>query len=248
MSGRQSTTDLLKVPPKSSPKTRLAVYQDAYKLRLAGILQDEYPILLRYLGQDAFWRLAHRYMAAMPSNHPNARMFPVRLPEYMQTDVAYGDGHPATEIAFVENAISRAFDARDRKCQTIDALSMLPAERIGELLIDLMPSVSLILCRTNADSIYFSLSNGREPPEATKRDEPCHTLVWRRDNIAKYRTANPEEAMLIEQVGVGNNLAGLCEMAAVMDTAEMAASRIAGYLTDWIENQMIAELTIPDRR
>jgi len=246
LSGSDRILPKLKVPANAARKSRLSVYQNAYRLRLVGILEEEYPVLCKYLGQADFWLLADRFIKAMPSHHPNARMFPVRLPDFMANDAKVSDRPEAVDLAALENALSRAFDARDADIVEMNALTALPAEHIAALEIAFGPSVASVPMSTNAERIYAALSDGEDPPKVRQLEERANILVWRQEMGAKYRAIGAEEAMLVAEIKRGKDFGVLCAMAAVMDDAETAPARIAGYLTQWISAGMISALTVPE--
>src|SRR5688572_30315869 len=63
---------------------RLAVYADAYRLRLADALAHNYPRLQQLLGDENFSVLARDYLDTHPSTDPSVRWFGHRLAEYLQ--------------------------------------------------------------------------------------------------------------------------------------------------------------------
>ena len=71
---------------------------------------------------------------------------------------------------------------------------------------------------------------------------PASALVWRQGLGSKYRLLEAEEAMLVGEAMAGKDFAALCEMAAFMDDADTAPARLAGYLTTWLNAEMIAGL------
>jgi len=240
--GTAASVGRLKVPAHASTQTRLGVYQNAYKLRLAGILEDEYPVLLAFMGRAEFWRMAHRFIDACPSDHPNARMVPTRLPGFLDTDDRYRDLKAVREIAALEDSFSRAFDARDIELATMADLTAFPAEHIAAMRLAFAPAVSLLPLSTNAADICQCVWDNRPAPEAAELPEPVSALVWRQDLGSKYRVVKAEEAMLVGEAMAGKDFAALCEMAAFMGDADTAPARLAGYLTTWLNAEMIAGL------
>ena len=240
--GSTATVGRISVPAGASAQTRLGVYQNAYKLRLAGILEEEYPVLLAFMGKQEFWRLAHRFIDACPSNHPNARMVPARLPGFLETDERYRQRKTVCEIAALEDAFSRAFDARDVELATMADLGAFPAGHIAAMRLAFAPAVSLLPLSTNAADICKCVWNDRPAPEAAELPKPASALVWRQDLGSKFRILEAEEAMLVGEAMAGKDFAALCEMAAFMDDPETAPARLAGYLTAWLNAEMIAGL------
>src|SRR5690242_17143101 len=68
-----------------SSSTRLAIYADAYRLRLIEALESNYPVLAQLLGTDQFATIARYYIEAHPSQHYSIRWFGHRLAEFLNT-------------------------------------------------------------------------------------------------------------------------------------------------------------------
>ena len=54
---------------------RLAIYYNAYRIRLRLALSESYDKTWSYIGDAVFAELADGYIAAHPSRHPNLRWF-----------------------------------------------------------------------------------------------------------------------------------------------------------------------------
>ncbi|MCB1385029.1 MAG: putative DNA-binding domain-containing protein [Nitratireductor sp.] len=234
----------IRAPEGINKAGRLGVYQNAYKLRLVEILSGEYDGLWAYMGDKAFWRMADRYIDACPSSHPNARYVSNRLAEFLATDPRYREMPALADLARLEFAIEWAFDSPDADRATMETLAALPPERIGDMVLTFAPQVQLITTATNTIDLLPALRAKQTPPALEIAEAPRKVLVWRQEFVSKYREPAAEEAMLIEQALAGKPFATLCEMAAVMDDADTAAGRVAGYLTHWINSEMISKLGI----
>ena len=67
---------------------RLAIYRDAYRLRLIEVLGNDYDVLHAYLGDELFDALAGEYVAAHPSTFRNVRWFGGQFLRFRRTEVA----------------------------------------------------------------------------------------------------------------------------------------------------------------
>ena len=65
---------------------RLAVYYNAYRIRLIDCLAVDYPALAKLVGRDAFEDLALAYLQRFPSTHPSVRWFGRHLPVFLRDD------------------------------------------------------------------------------------------------------------------------------------------------------------------
>src|SRR5690348_15127611 len=74
---------------KVSAETRLGIYRDAYRFRLIDALASNYPILQKYLGDDAFQELALLYIDAHPSLFRSIRWFGNQLENFLRKHEKY---------------------------------------------------------------------------------------------------------------------------------------------------------------
>src|SRR3954466_7897082 len=66
-------------------ETRLAIYRNAYRLRLIEVLSTDYEVLRAYMGGAPFDALADDYVAAYPSTFRNVRWFGSKLAEFLES-------------------------------------------------------------------------------------------------------------------------------------------------------------------
>jgi hypothetical protein len=231
------------IPPNSrtTKETLLGVYQHAYGARLVEVVRNDHPVLAAYMGGEAFETMARSYVAAHPSQHPNARWFASKLPGFLSRNIDYGAFAELTEIASLEHALGLAFDAEDEDVLDVTGMALHPPESWGELTFVPHPSASLLSFNTNALDIWRALKDDGEPPLAIRHNEPQRLLVWRRVVTPAVRVALPEEAMMWSEAAQGVCFSRLCELVAVFGGAEGADLRSAGYLLGWLNEGLLAE-------
>jgi hypothetical protein len=96
----------------------IGVYLQAYRARLTAALRDNFPVLQRALGDDAFDLLARAYIDAHPSHFRSIRWFGHRLVEFLAA-APERLPHPALlDLARMDWAMRTAFDAADAAALT----------------------------------------------------------------------------------------------------------------------------------
>lgn len=239
---RQATTlDSLSVPEGTSAESRLAVYQNAYEIRLVTILGEDYDTLWTYLGDDTFFDLAKAYLRACPSTFRNARWVGHGLPDYLA-------GHPLAaqvpalpDLARIERAIRDAFDAPDAPVAAPQDLATI-ADHVEEAVFTLHPGLTLIPTRTNAYDIFCALRAEDTPPPPATQADVRWIVAWRRDLKSHHMELTAEEGALLDLTARGHTFAHLCEAAALLGEPDTTAARMAGYLRRWLENGMISAM------
>ncbi len=166
--------------------TGLAAYRHAYRARLAEALADNYTVLARALGDEAFDALAQAYIAARPSRHPSIRWFGGELASFL---AAAGDDlvpHASlADFARMDWALRGAFDAAEAPPLDPATLAALGPDDWAGLVLHLHPSVQRVVLAHAIEPAWRVLrewepESGAAQPEL---DEPVpheHTLLaWR---------------------------------------------------------------------
>jgi hypothetical protein len=212
----------------------LHVYQQAYTARLAAALRDNFGVLPRVLGDDAFEALACAYIDAHPSARPSIRWFGDRLPEFMASRDDLVPHAALVDLARMEWALRSAFDAADAEPLTANELADVPAGDWPALVFRPLPSVQLLALRWNVGSVWRAL----QAAPASDLPEPQaleHTLlIWRKGLEARWRTLDASAARLLKCALHGDAFAELCALAAGEVGDEQAALHAAGALRGWI--------------
>ncbi len=173
---------------------RLRIYQHAYAARLLGALRDNYGVLPRAMGDEAFDALALAYLRAHPSREPSIRWFGDCLAQFMaaRDDLV---PHPAlTDLARMEWALRTAFDAADAAPLSADTLAQLPAPDWPALVLRLHPSVQLLAMGWCIEPAWRALQTGGDDEPKLPEPQPgAHTLlVWRPGLETRWRSAASE--------------------------------------------------------
>ena len=125
--------------PAVPAATRLAVYSNAYRIRLAEALAANVPQLQQLLGAEEFGAVASRYIDEHPSQFASIRWFGDRLAQELERSHA---AQPwLAELARWEWALAASFDAQDATAVGIEALAAVAPDDWGELRLEFHPSV-----------------------------------------------------------------------------------------------------------
>src|ERR1700722_17182464 len=67
-----------------SASQRMAIYSDAYYIRIVSALAGDFKDLQRFMGESHFEKLAREYIESVPSNHFSLRNMGARLANYIE--------------------------------------------------------------------------------------------------------------------------------------------------------------------
>jgi hypothetical protein len=218
---------------------RMEIYVNAYWGRLREALADNYPVLNRALGDEAFRELAAAYLRAHPSRHRSIRWFGDRLVEFITLNPD-AIPHPALlDLARMDWAMRGAFDAADATPLRIEDLAGLAPERWPELRFTPCPSFRMLQLDWGIEALWHTLNED----ESAQTEEPmphAHTMiVWRHGLEYRWRTATTDEAPALRALLDGGSFAEICS--ALPDAGDPdAAANAANLLRAWVDEGLLA--------
>jgi hypothetical protein len=226
--------------PQADVRGHMEIYVNAYRGRLREALADNYPVLYRALGDDAFRELAAAYLNAHPSHFRSIRWFGDRLAEF----IALNPGvipHPALhDIARMDWAMRGAFDAADATPLGFEDLAGIPAESWPGLRFTPCPSFWMLSLDWGIESLWHAL-NDDENAETEAPQEYAHTMiVWRAGLEIRWRTVANDEAVALRTLLDGGDFAAMC---AAVEACGGNATSVAALLRQWIDEGLLAWLT-----
>ena len=94
----------------------------------------------------------------------------------------------------------------------------------------------------NVPQIEHALENREPAPDRQRAEFPLRWLLWRRDFKTYWRSLEVHEAWALEQALNGANFAEICEGLLEWIDAEQVALTAAGFLKQWISDQLLTRL------
>lgn len=242
LSGDVAIVDAVKATPAVPAVTRLGVYSNAYRIRLAEALAANMPRLKELLGDEQFGTVAAAYVEAYPSQFASIRWFGDRLAQVL------AQSQPAqpwlAELARWEWALAASFDASDATPVGVECLGSVAPDDWADLQLQFHPSVQFLELATNAQALFKSLSEEEKPPQPAMLDRPQPWLLWRQDLKTQYRSLDPAEAAAIQIMRAGGTFGAMCEALCEWHDGDEVPMIAAGMLKRWIvEEQLIAVAT-----
>ena len=226
--------------PAVPAATRLAVYANAYRIRLAEALAANMPQLRELLGEEEFGAVADRYIDEHPSRFASVRWFGDRLAQELERSHA---GQPwVAELARWEWALAASFDAHDTATVGIDSLATVAPGDWGELRLEFHPSVQQLALRTNAQALFKALSEERTAPQPELLERPQPWLLWRQDLKTQYRSLDAAETAALAVVSGSGTFGDMCETLCDWHDAEAVPLVAAGMLKRWIVEELVTKL------
>lgn len=225
---------------KVSAKTRLAIYADAYRLRLQEALERDYPALLHAMGANAFAQLAEAYCLRHPSQFRSVRWFGRYLPLFLQSQPPYSARSVLSDIARFEWALTEAFDALDSAVLDLAAFSQVPAEHWPHLRLVPIASARLVSVSWNVIPYWQAVTAGTTPPILTQTTPAVVWLMWRDEYQVRFRPLAESEAWAVRAVFNNEDFSTLCAGLCSWFPEDAVALQAATLVKSWVVGRWLS--------
>ena len=219
--------------------TRLAIYGDGYRARLAEALQANFPVLSELLGEEDFAALADAYIRTHDSPFFSIRYYGNALSEFLATAPEYAGAAVLAELARWEWAMTEVFDAPDAASIGVSDLAHVAPGDWAELRFEWHPSVRRLALSWNAPQIWKAVSDEGEPPEVVFNPEPVEWLLWRHELQTFFRSLQPGEALALAAAREGQSFGEICALLSAELGETEAPAKAAGFLRNWVESGLL---------
>jgi Putative DNA-binding domain len=224
---------------------RLAVYAEAYRLRLLEALETDFVALLARLGADAFRALGLAYIAARPSSHYSLRYFGRHMAEFLAHTPLYADKPLLAELAAFDWALTTAFDAEDDRALTVEDMGAVEPQDWPNLRFRARASVQRLDLHWNAPAIWKAADSGVEIlPAPEQAPHLIAWVAWRQGQETFFRSLEVDEAYALDALLRGERFDAICEGLCEWIDPEYAAGRAAGFLRQWVVDEMLRDYSI----
>ena len=240
LSGDAAITAAVNGTPAVPAATRLAVYSNAYRIRLADALGANMPHLRELLGDEEFSAVAARYIDEHPSQFASIRWFGDCLAQELAR--SHADQPWFAELARWEWALAASFDSQDAPTVGIESLAAVAPDAWGELRLEFHPSVQQLELASNAQALFKAMSDEQPAPEPALLERPQPWLLWRQDLKTQYRSLDAAETAALAVVRSGGTFGEMCEALCEWHDADEVPLVAAGMLKRWIVETLLIRL------
>lgn len=229
---------------KVPAQTRLAIYSNAYQLRLIEALGSNYPVLQVYLGCEQFEELSRAYLFAYPSSYRSIRWFGDQLAYFLRENTPYKEMPYLAELAQFEWALTLVFDAADSSILQVEEMGKLSPDAWINMRFTMHPSLYRLNLSWNVVQIWQAISDNKIPPEPVQNALPDNWVLWRKDLINQFCSLAVDEAWAMDAMLNEATFSEICEGLCQWFDEEEAGMRAASLLKGWILEGLIAKRII----
>jgi hypothetical protein len=232
------TAAIVDAPPLAA-KDRLAIYRNAYQVRLIDALHETYPVLHGLLGDEAWVELGEAFVAAHPSMFRSIRWYGRELADLLGSCEPYSNEPILAEVALLEWTLAEVFDATDAEPLQRAALAAVDPAAWGSLKFEFHPSLRRLDFCWNTAAVWKAMSADETPPSPTRAAAAMPWVLWRQDLQNYFRSMNAVESTALDGALRGLNFAEICEtLSATMQPEEIPAAA-ASLLGTWADSGII---------
>jgi len=243
LAGGAARTHELCADERASVATRLAIYQNGYRIRLRDALATEYPGLAVLAGRR-FTHLLESYVGAHPSGHYNIRWHGAGLAAFLDYGLPWRERPELAEMAALDWAISTTFDAADEPAIGPADMAGVPAEAWANLRLHPQSCLHMLETRHNVEAFRVAADNDAARPRLRRYRKTRHLLVWRQDMSVRYRRIEADERVALLGAIRGESFATLCERLAGHHAPAGAMQRMATLLHQWLDGGLLARWSL----
>jgi hypothetical protein len=235
------TEGIVDAPPLPAA-ARLAIYRNAYQVRLIDALHDTYPIMHALLGDEMFMALGTAYVAAHPSVYRSIRWYGQQLADFLKHSSPYDEQPILSEVAQLEWTLAEVFDAQDAEPLPRAALAAVDPSRWSALAFKFHPSLRRLEFKWNTAAVWKAMSSEQTPPRPNLADAPAPWLLWRQNLQNYFRSMTLIESAAFDAALRGRNFGEICAgLSEWLPDAEIPPAA-AGFLGAWADSGIIVAL------
>ncbi|KZN69871.1 HvfC/BufC N-terminal domain-containing protein [Pseudoalteromonas luteoviolacea] len=197
-----------------APSQRAEIYQNAYRIRLTKVLEQDHEMLGLYLGDDLFEEMVNGYLATYPSCAPSLREFGDRLPHFLSSHDPFKEHGILQEIALFERLLLRAFDAADSDILQFIQLQKIPQASWPNIQFQLHASVQLLTCQYSAVESWQALKSEQPPPSPEIPSERHWIIEREQDKRTGFYALSRCHYECLKSIQSGLPFGFVCETAA----------------------------------
>jgi hypothetical protein len=221
-----------------SSQERLAIYHNAYRVRLIDVLMDTFEHTAAYLGDDWFQDLASIYVQSHNSTHNNIGAYGKEFPQFLAAQLPADK--EVSELALLDWKLRRAFDGADSSIMTHEHLQQLASTEQEISNLQPVPTLNISKYYFNTLDIWHAINLEQQPPVVQQLPQPVDVVIWRKEHSPHFRSISKMESQAITYVCSGYTLNAIgAELE--KDFPEVDVAKEFGHmLHHWINDQLLS--------
>jgi hypothetical protein len=235
---------LFLAPPAGSIERRWTIYRNAYVVRLAEAIEDDYPAIARITGADAFRALCRRYVTAFPPHSHDIGRAGERLADYLPGDPIATDLPFLSDLARLERALVEAVVSPDQETLCWDEVVAMPADEFAENPLPLAFATSLHDSPWPLAALWLAKDQPNHAIDIPLEGHPSVILVTRQGMEPRWRSIDADERAIVRAAQEAASPASLLQ-SGVFGQADDASLRLVSALQRVVNYGAFRSLRLP---
>jgi hypothetical protein len=185
---------------------RVGIYHGMYLLRMEEALATDYPGLKHLLGDGAFLDLVRGYVEAYPSRHFSLNRLGDHLPAYLLRAPDLPRRAFCHDLARLELALSRVFDAPQTPPLSPEAIAAVPAASWEDARLVPVAAFALLAFRYPVGAYLDSVSGEQAHTHPPLRREDTWAVVYRREYSVWRKDLSRGAHLLLSELIAGRTV------------------------------------------
>lgn len=227
-----------------SPAERVDIYAGMYFARLHDVLADEFPAVRALAGAEAFEKLVRAYLRAHPSRHWSLSGLGRALPAFLAGNVRVPRKALLADVARLEDAMSRVFDAASSPLLTPADVGRLAPESFPTARLVCVDAFEVLTLEHRANAIVRSVRQDEPLPSLSRARTWC--VVWRKDWVVWRMELDAIEFELLTAIRDGATVGGAIARATERSkaTPEAMQTTVSNAFGRWIAEGFFARVDV----
>jgi hypothetical protein len=223
---------------------RLQIYQGMYPMRMEEALASDYPALKHFLGDHGFLELVTAYVASHPSRAFTLNRLGASMADFVRDGSGLRRREYLHDLARLEWAIARSFDAPESEVLTAEDAARVPQEAWEGARLVPTPSFALLSFRHDVAG-YLDTVEDEEHRHPPARRKDTWVAVYRRDyRVFHLALARPAFGLLGD-LAAGTRLGDALQAAMTRPGRRPAPDRLFGWFRSWVSEGMFRAVELP---
>lgn len=212
----------------------LDVYQNNYRAQLVGCLEDAFPKVRAWTGDEIFHKAVVTHIDSHPPHAWTLDAYPSGFGETLAN--LFPKNPDLQELAWIEWSLSEVFVAADATPLSLDALATVDWDTAR---LSLTPSLRTRVVTTNAESIWSALWEETPVPEGEMLGAPGGLFIWRRQFTSRLKQVGALELEALLQLQQHGSFATLCDWLVERLGETEGVAKAGELLANWLASELI---------
>lgn len=240
LTGATAIHSLIRQPCNSDIQDRLAVYGEGYRTRLIECLQDDFPTLKYYAGDELFFQICDAYIDAFPSQSKSLCHYANHFVEFISCQPEFSQKNFFAELAQFEWSIVEILNLPVVAPALIENLHAIPHKEWPNIRFELQPNVKLNHYDWNIVDCWKALNKSQCLNEKLQQPNDC--LIWRNQYLAYFKVLTANQLLIYQLMVTDRCFAvigqALCD---VIPEATVPGVLLETVMT-WLDDGLISKI------